>query len=731
MRSLLERLVAASIVAALGVSVIAAQNGGAEARQASSLLQEAIHLDEVVGDLKAAIALYERVADEFAAERSLAARALVRLGQCYERLGDAEARRAYQRVLRDYADQGEATTTAGARLAALDASAGQGSNTALRDRLLPEIELDGGGTASLMQMSPDGRRAVTFALFGRVGGQNVAVYDFESKATTFLTNHNWNTPEAPAALAGVWSPDGREVAYSTVRRSGLGQGGQQVSEIYVATPGAEPRRLFETVEGEVHVTDWLRQGRALVVQLQRHDKSVTIGLVSLENGTFRQLRALQWAQVTSPKASPDGRFIVFEDGSTEARDLYVLAIDGSSLRPLDEHAALDTNPLWSPDGRHIVFRSSRQGRESVWGVAVEGGRAVGEPFLVVDQADGVTMRNWTTNGITYMKVEGVSDIYTAAINPSGAQVIAAPKMLPYANTGTNQQPSYSPDGRHVAFFAGGSGGGATARRTLVILPLDGSRPIELDPPEEAFQVISNIRWKPDGTELSLSSRDRQSRPILLRLSLADLTWSVAPLPRDLWSSYMDWDPSWREYFYYGIDPGIPDESAFEEAGLYRGDPVTGASERLWRAPDDPIRNIRTSPDGRYVAFTILARLWIYDRQTGAARQIPDIAASPQGLAWSADGRHLLYAGADYPGTGNAEVSGGRQIRLRVLDVESGASTDLQGLELPGSSGGPIWPAWSPDGTQVAFSVQQQSVQQHVLENPLAGTGAGGTRPERH
>jgi len=366
MRSLLERLAAASIVAALGVSVMAAQNGGADARQASNLLQEAIHLDEVVGDLKAAIALYERVADEFAAERSLAARALVRLGQCYERLGDAQARQAYQRVLRNYADQGEATTTAGARLAALDASAGQGSNSASRDRLLPEIELDGGGTAGLMQMSPDGRRAVTFAFFGRVGGQNVAVYDFESKATTFLTSHNWNTPEAPMALTGVWSPDGREVAYSTVRKSGTGQAGQQVSEIYVSTPGAPPRRLFETVEGEVHVTDWLRQGRALVVQLQRHDKSVAIGLVSLENGSFRQLRTLQWAQVTSPKASPDGRFIVFEDGGTEARDLYVLATDGSSLRPLDEHAALDTNPLWSPDGRHVVFRSSRQGRESVW-----------------------------------------------------------------------------------------------------------------------------------------------------------------------------------------------------------------------------------------------------------------------------------------------------------------------------------------------------------------------------
>ena len=35
----------------------------------------------------------------------MAARALVQLGQCYEKLGSTEAESAYRRVLREYADQ--------------------------------------------------------------------------------------------------------------------------------------------------------------------------------------------------------------------------------------------------------------------------------------------------------------------------------------------------------------------------------------------------------------------------------------------------------------------------------------------------------------------------------------------------------------------------------------------------------------------------------------------------
>src|SRR5258708_29359484 len=73
-----------------------------------SMLGAALHQEEVQGDLKGAIAAYQKVVAAPGVSRKIAAEALVRMGQCYEKLGDAESRKAYERVLREYADQKEA-----------------------------------------------------------------------------------------------------------------------------------------------------------------------------------------------------------------------------------------------------------------------------------------------------------------------------------------------------------------------------------------------------------------------------------------------------------------------------------------------------------------------------------------------------------------------------------------------------------------------------------------------
>src|SRR5216684_8363389 len=83
-----------------------------------SMLGAALHQEEVQGDLKGAVAAYQKVVAAPGVSRKTAAEALVRMGQCYEKLGDAESRKAYERVVREYADQKEAAGLARARLAA-------------------------------------------------------------------------------------------------------------------------------------------------------------------------------------------------------------------------------------------------------------------------------------------------------------------------------------------------------------------------------------------------------------------------------------------------------------------------------------------------------------------------------------------------------------------------------------------------------------------------------------
>src|SRR5512135_430773 len=115
------RVVLAAAVMCLAMS---AADSAQQARdnRAEVALQAAIKIETIDGDLKAAIDAYKNVAATYGSNRAVAAKALVRMGQCYEKLGAAqakEARAVYGRVVRDYGDQAEIVAQARARLAAL------------------------------------------------------------------------------------------------------------------------------------------------------------------------------------------------------------------------------------------------------------------------------------------------------------------------------------------------------------------------------------------------------------------------------------------------------------------------------------------------------------------------------------------------------------------------------------------------------------------------------------
>ncbi len=69
-------------------------------------LESAIHREVVMGDLKGAIEEYKSILD--AGSRESAAKALLQMGQCLEKLGrHTEAQEAYRRIVRQYSDQTE------------------------------------------------------------------------------------------------------------------------------------------------------------------------------------------------------------------------------------------------------------------------------------------------------------------------------------------------------------------------------------------------------------------------------------------------------------------------------------------------------------------------------------------------------------------------------------------------------------------------------------------------
>ena len=97
----------------------------AQDRSQTQQFQEAITMMETKGNYAAAIRMFEQAAK--GPDRTLAARALYYAGQCYEKSGKDKAQQAYQRVIRQFAEQRQVVAQAQARLSALSPSAGNGA----------------------------------------------------------------------------------------------------------------------------------------------------------------------------------------------------------------------------------------------------------------------------------------------------------------------------------------------------------------------------------------------------------------------------------------------------------------------------------------------------------------------------------------------------------------------------------------------------------------------------
>src|SRR6185436_5335721 len=108
-------------------------------------LRAAMETETVKGDLKGAIEQYRKIAQ--GSDRAIAAQALIHMAECYQKMGDAESRKIYEQVARDYTDQKEAATTARARLGGTPQLRRQ-TNTLVWSS--PNVDFEG-------RVSPDGR----------------------------------------------------------------------------------------------------------------------------------------------------------------------------------------------------------------------------------------------------------------------------------------------------------------------------------------------------------------------------------------------------------------------------------------------------------------------------------------------------------------------------------------------------------------------------------------------
>jgi tricorn protease len=335
-----------------------------------------------------------------------------------------------------------------------------------------------------------------------------------------------------------YGPSGHEIAYNRIMRNfrtwkrytgGLGQN----VDIY----DFDTRKLRQ-------VTDWpgtetfpMWYGKTIYF-LSDHGPEQRENIWAYDTGThaFRQLTHFSDYDIDFPSlgsGGPGGAGIVFQQGGS----LYVLDVPSEALHRLvvavpDDGAR--TGPQWVDAGK--LLRDRDMAQDTDFSVAPNGARAAfsarGDIFTVPAEHGATRDVTATSNADEdhpTWSPDGKTLAYTT--DGSGEQQIATrpaeggpETLLTHFAQGYFYTPQWSPDGRHIAFSDG--------EHQLWYVAVSGGSPQLIA--QDKFSEIHDYTWSPDGLWLaySITGENQQSNIWLYSLKTHQATRVSDPLSND-------------------------------------------------------------------------------------------------------------------------------------------------------------------------------------------------------
>jgi Tol biopolymer transport system component len=690
--------------------VIAPPQLAAQERDAEVLLQQAMHAEQVEGDLEQAISLYRELVEEHGNVRPVAASALLRLGLCYEKLGREEAANAYERLLADYADQGEMVTEARVRLAVLRAAVAATTSEGLVARRL--LEDDGCGV-SFMRPSPDGTR---LAYTDACKTMAVHIRDVASGSIEQLTSEGMH-------FGIAWSPDGRRIATAELYPR------EQLKIIDIETGNIEE---LDLLAGEIYLPDdWSPDGEHLSCTVTNKDRSRSSVVVSLRTGERFTLADRVAQQLARAAFSPDGRHVAFTDFTGDNQDIYVVNVDTRERFRVTNAPEVDDGAVWSPDGTTLLYHNPN----GTWAIRVADGRAEGSPRLVRSKRYGTPLASntWRPTGYYYASMNMVTHAYRIPVDPETAQPLGVPELIPEPVPGLDwrTQFAWSPDMERVA-----STGGEDPHYIHVAR---GQSVTSFHLGDEAS--VWGMWWSVDGTEILYTTRrdtQRERRRTVNALDPRDGNIrELFPALDSISHVHVSADRT-RMVFLRPLQ--VPREDAPTAVGELVvsevGNPADGrvlassSHDDGWLATQ--ITQPVFSPDGSQILFFRVHEigeghnefemsLWVVPVDgSGPARQLARASQIPMAY-WDPSGQWIAFQ--ELHGSDGSDMRGS----ISVISVETGAKHEIlgqEGMEAMELSGVGL-KAVSPDGRWVGIAAATGGFEYWVVEDPLGGNARAG------
>jgi len=681
-------------------------------QSAEQLYEAALLKKNADGDLEGAIEIFRKILTRFPEERTVAAKAQLQIGICYEKLGMKEAQRAYQNVIDNYSDQVEEAKLAREKLASLLKTKAEAKEMKIRKVLEGQIVV-------YSSVSPDGRY---YAYPDWDKGGNLGVKDFATGESRILTED-----KGGFAFDAKWASDGQKLAYGWTDWSDLNTTELRITDL----DGNGSRILFKKQGVHVLLFDWSPDGMHILALFFRspqfsEGESVDLGLVSTEDGSIKILKSFELTEsFQSPMSikqgffSPNGRSVAYtkevKSGQSVHNDIFLFFLGEKKEIPLVRHPAYEYLLGWSPDGKHVLFASNRTGTIGIWAVRVSEQEIHKDPVLIKDNMGSMIPLGVADDGALYYGLRNnLSFIYQAELDPESGRVVDNPKKLSLPHEGYNIDPCFSPKGDCLAYVSNRGVFRKFEKPVLCIYNLNNGENTEISP---NLKAIRQLRWSPDGNKIHIWGYAKGMEWTIYSIDLqTKMVEAVIPPEKDSDVYSHCWSESGNSIFYVRIKP-IAEGSGIGNCRIIHRNLETGQEKEIgtFQSVNSTHELFGISPSGEKLVFVQRDT----DQDTDTINIIPvkdgnfraictlDLHENTiSDIDWSPDGRFIVFS---------SWLKGGKYEVMRVST--DGGKPEKLGISMSGIS----YLSVHPDGRQIAFSSQgatKRPPEIWVLENFL-------------
>ena len=397
--------------------------------------------------------------------------------------------------------------------------------------------------------------------------------------------------------------------------------------------------------------------------------------------------------------SPDGRWIVMD----LLGQLWLIPATGGQARPITNavrDAAEDLDPSFSPDGRRLVFRGERNGRTGLWLLSLDGGAP--RQLTQLSNPDGYEGNAaWSPDGhtIAYTRLippDPPSDSFRPAIAlldvDSGVTRDLSIGPLPDSAV---SDPTWVSSGKEIVFVTRTAQTARGGRVWIVSAAGGQARPVTGQSVQALCPTLSR-----DGRFMAYFAPDVDGRMQVWKQEISD-TAARSPIRMtnhaDVTPTRIRWIGDGSALLYsadgrlwrIAVSGGPPVEIRFTVNLSITRQKRTLPSARFpepgRQQPARGFMGLALSPEGQHIAILALGKLWIVPQYASpyAVTKVPFEATS---LAWSPEGTEVAWSAGE-----------AGQEDLFATNVVTGLTRRVTAL--PGRE---TYPAYSPDGRYLAF-----------------------------